>query len=41
VDGEIDKIQRYWFSPPLFYAFGAVVVINDYEEPFVTVIENT
>jgi hypothetical protein len=26
--------------PPLCYAFGAVVVINDSEEPFVQVIEN-
>jgi len=40
VKGDIKKTTRYWFSPPLLYRFGAVVVINDKEAPHVTVLEN-
>ncbi len=41
IKGDIKKTTRYWFSPPLLYRFGAVVVINDTEAPHVTVLENT
>ena len=40
VKGDIRKTTRYWFSAPLLYRFGAVVVINDKEEPDVTVLAN-
>jgi hypothetical protein len=40
VKGDLKKTARYWFSPPLLYRFGAVVVINDTEAPQVTVLEN-
>ena len=40
VKGDLKKTTRYWFSPPLLYRFGAVVVINDAEAPQVTVLEN-
>ena len=37
---DLEKIQDYWFRQPLNYQFGAVVVINDSEHPFVQVITN-
>jgi hypothetical protein len=40
VKGDLTKTTQYWFSPPLLYRFGAVVVINDTEAPQVTVLEN-
>jgi hypothetical protein len=40
VDGEIEKICTWWFAQRLHYEYGAVVVINEYEEPFVSVISN-
>jgi hypothetical protein len=40
VDGEIAKITTSWFRPPLFYQFGAVVVISGSEEPYVVVLQN-
>ena len=33
VAGEIRKIRTTWFRVPLRYRFGAVVVINDSEDP--------
>jgi hypothetical protein len=41
VKGDLAKTTRYWFSPPLLYRFGAVVVINSTETPHVTVLENS
>ena len=40
VKGDLTKTTRYWFSPPLLYRFGAVVVINNAEAPYVRVLEN-
>lgn len=40
VDGEIEKITTSWFGKPLFYQFGAVVVINDAEPPYVVLLQN-
>src|ERR1700687_5264420 len=40
IKGDLKKTTQYWFSPPLLYRFGAVIVINDTEAPHVTVLEN-
>jgi hypothetical protein len=40
IDGDIGKIRRWWFAPPLHYCFGAVVVINEHEEPSIDVMRN-
>jgi hypothetical protein len=40
VEGEIEKIENNWFRPPLSYTFGAVVVINSGEAPYVVILEN-
>lgn len=40
IGGDLTKTTRYWFSPPLLYRFGAVVVINNTEAPHVVVLEN-
>ncbi len=40
VEQELDKIKSFWFQSNLKYDFGAIVVINDYEESIVRVIVN-
>jgi hypothetical protein len=40
VKDDIAKTTTHWFSPPLRYQFGAVVVISDTEPPFIVVLQN-
>lgn len=40
VDADVEKIRDWWFGRRLHYRFGAVIVINECEEPLLRVIAN-
>jgi hypothetical protein len=41
IKGDIEKIEKYWFQEPLAYKFGAVIVVNNHEDPTIVVIKNS
>jgi len=40
VEGDLARIKQYWFRGELHYRFGAVVVINETEAPFIELLSN-
>jgi hypothetical protein len=40
ITADLEKLRNHWFNHPLRYRFGASVVINASEPPFVKVLEN-
>lgn len=42
IDSDKQKIEQYWFQPPLKYDFGAVINIgNNTLDPYILVFKNT
>lgn len=40
ISRDLAKVLTYWFDYPLRYRFGASVVINESERPYIHVLEN-